>query len=206
MVLTGLQQRGGLTRIHSRIVKIELCHPELANILLNISAPSSRATIRYVTIAAFIGYQKKHMVDIDKLRTEFLDLEFDRAGFVIDAEQSASLAKAYGETRPEFTDPSDPGFQACLPILASLASGRRLPIDFPSLGGISMDGGKAVTSIEPVSCGIQLTGRTHLHDIYAKSGRSGRMVFLVSRMQLYDDSGTHLASTDSRQVIREKPE
>ena len=146
------------------------------------------------------------MVDIDKLRAEFLDLEFDRTGFVIDAEQSASLAKAYGETRPEFTDPSDQGFQTCLPILASLASGRRLPIDFPSLGGISMDGGKAVTSIEPVSCGIQLTGRTHLHDIYAKSGRSGRMVFLVSRMELYDDAGTHLASTDSRQVISEKPE
>ena len=146
------------------------------------------------------------MLDIDELRSKFLDLEFDRTGFVIEAEKSAAAAKAYGETRPEVTDPTDPNFQACLPILASLASGRQLPIDFPSLGGISMDGGKAVTSIEPVPFGVQLTGRTHLHDIYAKSGRSGRMVFLVSRIQLYDDAGTHLASTDSRQVIREKPE
>ena len=69
-----------------------------------------------------------------------------------------------------------------------------------------MDGGKAVTCIEPVRPGVQLTGRTRLHDIYTKSGRSGRMIFLVSRMQLYDEDGTHLASTDSRQVIREKPE
>ena len=145
------------------------------------------------------------MPDIDKLRTEFLDLEFDRAGFVLEADTSVKVAKAYGETRPEFIDPSHPDFQACLPILASLASGRRLPIDFPSLGGISMDGGKAVNSIAPVKLGVPLTGRTHLHDIYAKSGRSGTMVFLVSRMQLYDDEGTHLASTDSRQVIREKP-
>ena len=68
-----------------------------------------------------------------------------------------------------------------------------------------MDGGKAVACIEPVRPGVQLTGRTHLHDIYAKSGRSGRMIFLTSRIQFYDDRGTHLASTDSTQVVREKP-
>ena len=145
------------------------------------------------------------MVDIDELRSKFLDLEFDRTGFVIDAEQSATVAQASGEERPEFTDTSHPDFQACAPILASLASARRLPIDFPALGGISMDGGKAVECIAPVKPGIQLTGRTHRHDIYAKSGRSGRMIFLVSRMELYDDDGEHLATTDSRQVIREKP-
>jgi hypothetical protein len=49
-----------------------------------------------------------------------------------------------------------------------------------------------------------LTGRTRLHDIYTKSGRSGRMIFLVSRMELFDEDGNHLASTDSRQVVREK--
>ena len=146
------------------------------------------------------------MENIDELRSKFLDLEFDRTGFVIEAEQTAAVAKAYGETRPEFIDSSHRDFQVCPSVLASLASGRRLPIDFPSLGGISMDGGKAVTCIEPVRTGVQLTGRTHLHDIYAKSGRTGRMIFLTSRMQLYDDKGTHLASTDSSQVIREKPQ
>ena len=68
-----------------------------------------------------------------------------------------------------------------------------------------MDGGKAVECLLPVRPGIQLTGKTHLHDIYAKSGRSGRMIFLVSRMELFDQEGTHLATTDSRQVIRERP-
>ena len=103
------------------------------------------------------------MEDIDELRSRFLDLEFDRTGFVVEADQTASVAKAYGETRAEFIDPSHEDFQVCPSVLASLASGRRLPIDFPSLGGISMDGGKAVTCIEPVRPGIQLTGRTHLH-------------------------------------------
>ena len=116
------------------------------------------------------------MIGIEELRSKFLDLEFDRSRFIIDAEQSVAVAKAYGEVRAEFTDPCHPDWQACISILASLASGRRLPIDFPSVGGISMDGGKAVTCIKPVRLGIQLTGRTHLHDIYAKSGRSGRIV------------------------------
>lgn len=146
------------------------------------------------------------MVDIEELKEKYLDLEFDRTGFVVDAEQSAAVAKASGETRPELTDTSNREFEVCAPILASLASARRLPVDFPALGGISMDGGKAVQLLAPVRPGIQLTGRTHLHEIYAKSGRSGRMVFLVSRMELFDDDGNHLATTDSRQVIREKPE
>ena len=53
--------------------------------------------------------------------------------------------------------------------------------------------------------GEPLTGRTHLHDIYDKTGRSGRMVFLVSRMEIFDANGTHVATSDSRMVIREKP-
>ena len=95
-------------------------------------------------------------------------------------------------------------FQAPPAFIASLAAGRHLPIDFPKLGGIPMDGGKAVTCIKPVRAGQPLSGKTHLHDIYDKSGRSGRMIFLVSRMELFDASGEHVATSDSRMVIRER--
>ena len=95
-------------------------------------------------------------VDIDELKSRFLNLEFD------------------------------------------------MPIDFPKLGGIPMDGGKAVTSIGPVRPGQPLTGRTHLHDIYDKSGRSGRMIFMVSRMEIFSAEGEHVATSDSRMVIRER--
>ena len=89
------------------------------------------------------------MTDIDDLRSKFLDLEFDRTGFVIDAEQSATVAKASGETRTEFIDPTDPDFEACAPILASLASGRRLPIDFPARRGIYKGWGKTLAVVTP---------------------------------------------------------
>ena len=43
-----------------------------------------------------------------------------------------------------------------------------------------------------------------MHDIYTKTGRSGRMVFLVRRMELHDADGTHVANADTRTVIRER--
>ena len=146
------------------------------------------------------------MLDIDDLKSRFLNLEFDRKHFVIDPDKALTVARMSGETRPEFTDRSHPEFQVTPSMLASLASGRMLPINFPELGGIPMDGGKAVTCIEPVHPGTPLNGRTHLHDIYAKSGRSGRMIFLVSRMEIHDAAGRHLATSDSHMVIRERPD
>jgi hypothetical protein len=145
------------------------------------------------------------MLDIEELKSKFLNLEFDRKDFVLDAAKVAAVARLTGEPRPEYTDPAHPEFQASPAYIASLAAGRHLPIDFPRLGGIPMDGGKAVTCIRPVPVGVPLTGRTHLHEIYDKSGRSGRMIFLVSRMELYASDGTHLATNDARMVIREKP-
>jgi hypothetical protein len=144
------------------------------------------------------------MLDIEELKSRFLNLEFDRKDFVLDPDKVATVARLSGEPRPEFTDPGRPDFQASPAYIASLAAGRHLPIDFPRIGGIPMDGGKAVTCIRPVPAGVPLTGRTHLHEIYDKSGRSGRMIFLVSRMELYDASGNHLATNDARMVIREK--
>ena len=67
-----------------------------------------------------------------------------------------------------------------------------------------MDAGKAVTTKNPIRPGITLTGRSHLQDIYAKTGRSGRMVFFVIRMEVTDPSGLELASADTSVVIRER--
>jgi acyl dehydratase len=142
--------------------------------------------------------------DIEELKSKFLNLEFDRKDFVLDPEKVATVARKSGEVLPQYCDTGHPDFQAPPAFIASLAAGRHLPIDFPSLGGIPMDGGKAVTCIKPVRTGVPLTGRTHLHDIYDKSGRSGRMIFLVSRMEIFDESGEHLATNDSRMVIRER--
>ncbi|MFV2090987.1 MAG: MaoC family dehydratase N-terminal domain-containing protein [Pseudomonadales bacterium] len=143
-------------------------------------------------------------LDLDALREEFLNIEFEERSFELEADKIAEYAKACGELAPRYTDPSDPDFQAPPTFASSLQRGRGLPDNFPKLPGLGMDAGKAMESMKPIRPG-RLSGKTHLHDVYAKTGRSGRMIFMVTRMALFDDEGTHLANADTSIVIREKP-
>ena len=68
-----------------------------------------------------------------------------------------------------------------------------------------MDAGKAVTAIKPIRPGVPLVGRQHLHDAYTKTGRSGRMVFMVIRLELFDPDDVQLDDADTSIVIRERP-
>jgi hypothetical protein len=144
-------------------------------------------------------------LDIDHLKERFLNEEFDAQTYSVSAESIADFARACGEVAPRYTDPSDPDFQAPPTFASSFQAGRRLPDSFPQLPGLGMDAGKAVSPKRPIRPGVELTGRSHVHDIYTKSGRSGRMVFIVIRMELYDPAGTQLATADTSVVIRERP-
>ena len=79
------------------------------------------------------------MVDLDELKGRFLNTEFASRDLQLQAEKLVTAAKASGESRDEFIDPSDENFQATPAYLCSISSGQHLPIDFPSLGGIPMD-------------------------------------------------------------------
>ena len=140
--------------------------------------------------------------DIAQLRDKFLNLDFDEKEFTIDADITQEYARLCGETAPRFLNRDDPDFQAPPTFVASLSGRRTLPKDFPKFG-IGMDAGKGVEVLSPVRPG-KLLGKTHLHDIYTKTGRSGRMIFVVTRIELYDDQGKHVANSDSRTVMREK--
>ncbi len=143
---------------------------------------------------------------IDALRERFLMKDFDEQVYELDAQELADYAVACGELAPRYTDPTHPDFQAPPTFPTSFQPRRRLPEGFPSLPGLGMDAGKAVAPKAPIRPGVKLTARTHLHDLYVKTGRSGRMTFMVTRMEIYDPAGTQLATADTRIVIREKPE
>ena len=145
------------------------------------------------------------MLDIQALKDEFLNRDFDEQTFVVDASDIVNFALACGELAPRYTDPSHPDFQAPPTFASSFHAGRRMPEGFPKIPGLGMDGGKASSLKQPIRPGISLVGRTHLHDIYAKTGRSGPMTFLIMRMEIYDSEGVQLATADTSVVIREKP-
>jgi acyl dehydratase len=144
------------------------------------------------------------MDDIEQIKQQFLNHQFETKVFEVKADKLASFAKACGESAARFTDTNDADFQATPTWVSSLARGRNLPEDFPMFGGVGFDGGKEVQAHKPVRPGVTLTGNTHVHDIYTKTGRSGRMIFVVSRMELFDDSGEKVADADTKLVIKEK--
>ncbi len=141
--------------------------------------------------------------DIEEIRGKFLNLDFDENEFTIDPATTIEYARLCGETAERFLDESHEDFQAPPTFVASLNGTRMLPADFPRFG-IGMDAGKGVECLQPVRPGSTLIGKTHLHDIYTKTGRSGRMIFVVIRIEFYDKDGKHLANSDSRMVMREK--
>lgn len=144
-------------------------------------------------------------LDIEALRERFLNVVFDEQFFELTPEQIVDYAVACGEQAPRYTDPADPDFQAPPTFPTSFRPTRRLPEGFPKLPGLGMDAGKAVAPKAPIRPGVRLTARTHLHDVYAKTGRSGRMTFMVTRMEIFDPDDNLLADADTRIVIREKP-
>jgi|TARA_B100001971_G_scaffold85424_3_gene78982 hypothetical protein len=141
--------------------------------------------------------------DIEELRSKYLNQDFDEKDFEIKAEMTTEYARLCGETQERFLNPDHEDFQAPPTYIASLSGRRSMPKGFPRFGGIGMDAGKGVECFKPIRPGQTLTGKTHLHDIYTKTGRSGRMIFTVSRIEFFDEEGTHMANADSRMVVRE---
>jgi len=141
--------------------------------------------------------------DIEEIRAKYLNLNFDEKQFTIDPETTIQYAKLCGETADRFLNAGHEEFQAPPTFIASLSVSRMLPKGFPRFG-IGMDAGKGVECLQPVRPGSTVTGKTHLHDIYTKTGRSGRMIFVVTRVEFYDSEGSHLVNSDSRMVMRER--
>ena len=145
-------------------------------------------------------------LDIEALRTEYLSRVFDEKEFELAAKDIAKYAIACGETAPRYCDPKHSDFQAPPTMAASLQPHNRLPDGFPRVAGLGMDAGRAVSVFQPIRPGVTLNGRTHMHDIYTKTGRSGHMVFFVKRMEISGPDGERLANTDTSTVIRERPD
>ena len=148
---------------------------------------------------------KNEAIDVAALRDQFLGKVFDEYVFTLDAEKLVQYAKSCGETASKYTDPNDSDFQAPPTIASSFNPRQDYPDNFPSFEGLGMDAGKSVELERPMRAGEEIKATTTMHDIYTKSGRSGRMVFFVNRMTMKNPKGVILGSSDTSVVIREKP-
>ena len=138
-----------------------------------------------------------------ELNERFVGTVFDAVEVAALAEEMQEFALACGETDPRYTDPTHADFQAPVNFTTKYHGARMLPRDFPDFNRRSMiDAGKAVTWVAPIRPGDSLTAKSHLHDIYEKTGRSGLMLFLVHRMKFSNAAGELVSVVDWRLILR----
>ena len=141
-------------------------------------------------------------INVKELKEKHIGFEFDQSRFEIAPEKLVAYAEACGETEPRFIDPGDSDFRAVPNYPASFHGQKNLPDGFPLSRRRSFDGGKMVESFAAIRPGDVITGRSHIHEIYEKTGRSGPMMFVVHRMEFSNQKHEQVAIVDWRLVVR----
>jgi acyl dehydratase len=143
--------------------------------------------------------------DIDR---GLLGREFDRAEYgPVTAEELIAYARKLGETEPAYVDETaarrgpDAGLVAHPSFVVKLRGDRALPefvVRQMRSGGF--DAGKDIEFGVPIRPGDTLSVRSSVHDVYEKTGRSGRMVFLVLRTEVHNQRRELVAIVDQRMM------
>ena len=113
------------------------------------------------------------------------DIEFDRSllgvehsigTFEVTKALIDSYAQATGETAPRYT--GDDAIAS--PALCTMfTTGMELPDIKLEFGSMGLFAGEAIDYLAPLRAGDTLEGKARLKEVYAKTGRSGKMVFTV---------------------------
>ena len=126
-----------------------------------------------------------------------------RAGpFPVTRELIQAFSQGIGETNPVFTDVETAQVAGHADLLAppTLCTIFVRQIQLPSIdlefGKIPMHAGQRVQSIAPILAGDQLSASSHLKDVYAKTGRTGTMVFVVWETTFSNQDGTVVAEVE----------
>ena len=142
-------------------------------------------------------------MNVEELKERFTGFVFDEIDLDVETESLIDFAAACGETAPRFIDGTHPELQSVPNYTMRIHGTRALPPDFPIEMNRCFDAGKSVVHHKSVHPGDKIVGRSEIADVYEKSGRSGRMLFIVHRMNFYNQSGDHLSQVDWRLVQRE---
>ncbi len=120
----------------------------------------------------------------------------------VTAEQMIRYAQACGETDPRYLE-DGPDLVANPTFAVTLRREKFVPEGVPrDLIYRGMDAGKDVEIGVHVRPGDVLTGVSTLHDIYEKTGRSGKLTFLVLRLVVENQRGEMVAVIDQKMMFR----
>jgi len=130
-----------------------------------------------------------------------LDKEFDSSTSApITAEDIHEYAASLGETHPAYFGPAP----IAPPTFCVRFRGQRFfhPAIPPEAFARGFDAGKDIQFGEPIRAGDVIHMSSVLHEVYEKTGRTGSMVFIVSRQSMTNQRGEMVAVIDSRFMLR----
>ena len=133
-----------------------------------------------------------------------------RAGpFEITAKMIASVNASLGERGAAYSSDAgakEHGFRGMIapPTLCSIFVREvQLPDIGLEFGRVQMHAGQRVQPIAPIFAGDSITASSHLKDVYAKTGRSGTMVFVVWETTFRNQDGEVVAEVQESFARRE---
>jgi len=137
------------------------------------------------------------VLDLDR---SLVGSEFDRT--VLDPVTEDQI-REYASFTGEPVGVSDSGAMTAPPSFVLRMRGKRfMPRNLPDLGRSGFDAGKDMELGAGVHPGDVLTSVSTVHDLYEKTGRSGRMTFLVLRSVITNQKGEQVAIIDQRMMFR----
>ena len=144
-------------------------------------------------------------------------IDFDRSVIGVEVEvgtheankeQMMAYARAVGETNPLYLDEEAAKAGPYGTIIApplfynmfSLQGGLDPKVNF---GNTGFDGGQHVEFYEPIRAGDVISATTQVASVYAKTGRTGTMVFTVRRTTFTNQKGEKTSVMDRINVRRD---
>jgi len=139
---------------------------------------------------------------------DILGKEFVLGTFDVTQEMIQGFARAVGETDPKYLDAevAKEGVTGGLiapPVFYDVFRADQLPDPKVKFGKVAFNAGQRCEFYAPIRPGDTITLKTRITDVYEKTGRTGKMVFIV-RQTIYENQlGEAVAMVEQSQVRRE---
>ena len=137
-----------------------------------------------------------------------IGVEVDVGSITIDREQIDRYCKVVGETNPLYTDDEaakkGPHGEIIAPVgllqTMHLAQGLDPKVEF---GNTGFHAGQRMELLSPIRVGDTVTAKAQVKDVYSKTGRSGDMVFVVTKVTYRNQRDEPVMSMEHSFVRRE---
>ena len=142
------------------------------------------------------------MIEFDQ---SILGKEFVLGTFQVTEDMMRAFAQAVGETCPQYVDPqaaqnTPSGGLVAPPIFYDVFRGDQMPDPKVKFGKVGFNAGQRCEFHAPIRPGDTITMKTRITDVYEKTGRTGKMVFIVRETTYENQMGGRRAITGQTRI------